>query len=114
MTEYPKLQQHYRDTFFRELMQSSNHFPALKMRLREHFNRFELEDLSKLFAAVAIEAVDDEFLPKFEEGSDGNETTTEDEDVEGEELNSPFSTEAENACDGEPAVESESDRPAPP
>lgn len=45
----------YVKLFFAEIMQNGGHYPPLKARLRGHFNRFELEDLSELFATLACE-----------------------------------------------------------
>ena len=112
MTESPLLEKHFRIVFFQELMQTANHYPALKMRLREHFNRFELEDLAKLFAVVALEAVEDDTKPELEEGSDDNETTPEDTLSTGEDVSIPVSQQTEESREEFITGESGSDSPS--
>ena len=85
--------------FFSELMQSGDHFPPLKLRMRDTFNRFELQDICHLFATLAAEARVDWDIRDLERTEHGDENPPEATDVSGESPSETFPPETEAGRD---------------
>ena len=106
--------QYDRKRIFTELLTSGNHYPGLKLRLRDTFNRFELEDLSHLFATIAAECRIAWITAEGKEDDDADENPEGIADEAGEEPDCPVSAEAKTGRAESADLNSGIDQPGPP